>query len=76
MIKPEQYVNLGKIIQVIEQSGFRITNLRMLKLSGQETQEFFSNTGMQFIGQDVIQFVSSDMVVGMELVRENAISVM
>jgi nucleoside diphosphate kinase len=46
MIKPEQYVNLGKIIQVIEQSGFRITNLRMLKLSGQETQEFFSNTGM------------------------------
>jgi nucleoside diphosphate kinase len=48
----------------------------MLKLSGQETQEFFTNTGMQFIGQDVIQFISSDMVVGMELVRENAISVL
>jgi nucleoside-diphosphate kinase len=76
MIKPEQYVNIGKIIQVIEQSGFRISNLRMLKLSPHETQEFFTNSGMKFIGQDVIQYVSSDMVVGMELVRENAIGVL
>jgi nucleoside-diphosphate kinase len=46
MIKPEQYVNIGKIVQVIEQSGFRITNLRMLKLSGYESHEFFQNSGM------------------------------
>ena len=54
MIKPEQYVNIGKIIQVIEQSGFKISNLRMLKLSPYEAQEFYTQTGMQFIGQDVI----------------------
>ena len=36
MIKPEQYVNIGKILQVIEQSGFKLTNLRMLKLNAQE----------------------------------------
>jgi len=28
------------------------------------------------LGQDLVQFISSDMVVGMELVRENAISIM
>ena len=77
MIKPDQYVNMGKIIQVIEQSGFRITNLRMLKLSTPEVQEFYAGSkGAQFLGPDLTQYISSDMVIGMELVRENAVTVL
>ena len=76
MIKPDQYVNMGKILQVIEQSNFRISNLRMLRLSPEETHQFYSQSRGVQPSQDMVQFISSDMVLGMELVRESAISVM
>ena len=56
MIKPDQYVNMGKIVQVVEQSGFRISNLRMLRLSTEETQQFYSQSrgaNVQ-LGQDMV----------------------
>jgi nucleoside diphosphate kinase len=58
----------------VEQSGFRISNLRMLKLSPAEVQEFYAKG--RYLGQDLVQYMSSDMVIGMELVRESAISVL
>jgi len=33
MIKPDAYTQSGKIIQVIENAGFKIANMKMLKLS-------------------------------------------
>jgi nucleoside diphosphate kinase len=33
MIKPDAYLNIGKIITDIENSGFVISNLRMTKMT-------------------------------------------
>eukprot|EP00347_Sterkiella_histriomuscorum_P013690 403363739 len=76
MIKPDSYTNIGKIIQIIEQGGFKISNLRMLKLSQSDTLELYADKKNNPFIQDLVNFISSDMVVGLELVRESAISVL
>jgi nucleoside diphosphate kinase len=61
---------------MIEQNGFKLSNLRMLRLNQSETMELYSDKQQNPFIQDLITFVSSDIVVGLELVRENAISVL
>lgn len=33
MIKPDGYMNIGKIIDIVESSGFTLGNLKMAKLT-------------------------------------------
>jgi nucleoside diphosphate kinase len=42
LIKPDAYAYLGKIINMIEEEGFTINNVKMVKLSEQEAQRFYS----------------------------------
>lgn len=48
----------------------------MLRLSQPETLELYSDKKSNPFIQDLISFISSDMVVGLEIVRENAISIL
>lgn len=38
MIKPDSYLNIGKILYMIEKEGFSITNIRMTKMGTREAQ--------------------------------------
>lgn len=42
MIKPDCYKNIGKIVTAIEQSGFVISNIKMSKMSIQDSQQFYA----------------------------------
>ncbi len=42
MIKPDCYMNIGKIINMIEESGLTITNIKMAKLTEQDAQLFYA----------------------------------
>lgn len=33
LIKPDAYINIGKIIDMIEQTGFKISNIKMARLT-------------------------------------------
>jgi nucleoside diphosphate kinase len=35
MIKPDAYLNIGKILNIIEENGFTIGNIKMAKLTKQ-----------------------------------------
>ena len=65
---------MGKIVQILEQSGFRISNLKMVKMNQNEAMDFYHDKSNNPFIQDLVSFVSSDVTVGIELVRENAIS--
>jgi len=41
LLKPDAYTNSGKIIDIIEKSGFKVGNLRMLKLNEKEIYQLF-----------------------------------
>lgn len=42
MIKPDSYMNIGKIINSIEEAGFTIGNLKMAKMTRQEAELFYA----------------------------------
>jgi hypothetical protein len=43
LIKPDAYIHTGKIIEMIEQSGFKISNIRMCRLQPQEATELLGD---------------------------------
>lgn len=42
MIKPDCYKNIGKIVALIEKSGFVIANIKMARMTLRDSQEFYA----------------------------------
>ncbi|EGR31510.1 nucleoside diphosphate kinase 7, putative [Ichthyophthirius multifiliis] len=75
MIKPDAYNHLGKIISKIEESSLLIANMKMTKFSIQDAQEFYAEHKGKPFYETLTNFMSSDFIVGFELVGENAIKI-
>ena len=73
LIKPDAYLNIGKIIDCIYQNGFSITRLKLCKMSIDDASLFYNNVQNSPSFQTMINFISSDYVVGIDLVKKNAI---
>ena len=43
LIKPDAYIHVGKMIDMIEQAGFKISNLKMTRLQAQEAQDLLND---------------------------------
>lgn len=43
MVKPEAMSQLGDVLSEVQRNGFRITNLRMTKLSRQDVAQLYSS---------------------------------
>lgn len=65
LILPSAYMGIGKIIDFINANGFQISKVKMNKLSLEEAKHFKTLNPSE---------VSSDLVVGLELVKENAVA--
>lgn len=74
MIKPDAYMNIGKIIDmVINEGGFSITKLKMAKMRYEDAAEFYGEHKGKPFYDNLINFMTSDVIVGMELVKREAI---
>ncbi len=74
MIKPCSYMNIGKIIDYIyNTAGFTISKLKMTKLLPSDAEEFYAEHKGKNFYEGLVNFVTSDLVVGLELVKKNAI---
>lgn len=73
LIKPDAYTHLGSIISLVLGSGFKITRLKMLRLTPAQAQALYSDHQSQPYFSDLIAFLTSDVVTGLELVGENAV---
>jgi nucleoside-diphosphate kinase len=73
MIKPDSYMNIGKIIDHVLESGFTISKMKMAKLSKQIAEEFYAEHKGKNFYDSLISFMTSDVIVGMELINKNAI---
>lgn len=75
MIKPDAVAaqNSGKIIDMIESSGFTILEMRKMKLSKNKAEEFYAvHKERPFFGE-LVSFVTSGPVIVLALERENAV---
>lgn len=73
MIKPDAYTNIGKIIDAIYLNGFKIAKLKMSRFTPASASVFYGEHKGKPFYPNLQQFICSDVVVGMELVAENAI---
>lgn len=74
MIKPDAYGKMGKIIDSVFQNGFKINKLKMSRFNQNSVSQFYKeHIGKPFYG-DLSSFMTSDVVIGMELVADNAVS--
>ena len=75
MVKPDCYTQTGKIIDAIYKNGFTISKLKMSKFNqAQQSDEFYAEHRGKPFFSDLCNYMASDVVTGMELVNENAIS--
>ena len=65
MIKPDSYLNIGRIINCVEEAGFTIGNLKMAKMSRQEAELFYSEHKGKPFFDALVDHMSSDLVVGL-----------
>src|SRR5690606_18730641 len=76
MIKPDALAsgNAGKILAHIEQNGFAIRALRMVRLSRAEAEAFYAvHRGRPFYGE-LVEFMSSGAAVAMALEASDAVA--
>ena len=73
MIKPDAYLNIGNIISQIYQAGFKINRIKMSRFDEDTAGVFYGEHKGKHFYQNLVDFVTSDVCVGMELIRENAI---
>ena len=76
IIKPDAVKKkaVGKIIQRIEEEGFKISGLKMLHLTKEEAQGFYTVHKDKPFYDPLTDFMSSGEILVMVLERENAIS--
>ena len=76
MIKPDAVKagNIGNILQMINEAGFRIVALKYLKISTQQAEKFYEvHAARPFYGE-LTGFMSSGPIVAAILEKENAVA--
>lgn len=63
----------GKILARLEQSGFRVKGLKMIRITPERARKFYAvHEGKPFLAE-LVQFMSSGPIVPVALEKENAI---
>ena len=64
----------GKILARVEQSGFKLRGLKLMRISGERAREFYAvHEGKPFL-DELVEFMSSGPVLALALEKENAIA--
>jgi len=76
MIKPDAVAsgNIGAIIKMIEEAGFRIVAMKMTKLSQERAGQFYEVHKERPFYKDLTTYMSSGHIVPMILEKSNAVA--
>ena len=73
MVKPDAIQHLGQIVDSIEKAGFQGSLMKMTHFSRNDSDNFYFEHKVKTFFENLIQFMNTGSVVGMELVAENSI---
>jgi len=74
MIKPDAYLSIGKIIDMIYSNGFSLSKIKMIKFTKENAQEFYKEHQGKIFYENLCGFMSSDYIVGLEIVGNDIIN--
>ena len=73
MVKPDAYMNMGKVFDAIYKNGFKINRLKMCRFNATSVAAFYKeHVGAEY-WNNLSGHMVSDVSIGMELVAENAV---
>lgn len=75
MIKPDATSRnlIGRILAMVEENGFKIVAIRNKHFSREEAERFYEVHRDKPFFNDLVDYITSGMVVGVMLERENAV---
>jgi len=75
MVKPEAVKknNIGPILKMINEAGFRIVAIKMTRLNKQQAEAFYAVHRGKGFYDDLIDFMSSGPIIAAILEKENAV---
>ena len=73
MIKPDCYAQMGDIITATQASGLMINKLKMSRFNQKTSATFYGEHREKPFFPTLQSFITSDVVIGMELVGEGAV---
>ena len=75
MIKPDAVAagKAGEILAMIEQAGFRIVNLRMIRMTEEQARGFYAVHREKPFFAGLVKFITEGPVIALALEREDAI---
>lgn len=74
IVKPSAYNHLGKIIDAVNKSGAVISKMQMAKLTKSDAETFYADRKGTPGFQELVNFMTSDVIVVMELVGNEVIA--
>src|SRR5215470_15328430 len=76
IIKPDAVAaqHAGEIISAIEQAGFRVLAMKMLRLTPVQAEGFYHVHKEKFFFDSLVKFMTEGPIIPMALERENAIA--
>ena len=76
MIKPEavQANNIGAILKMIEENGFRIVAMKKVQLSAERAGQFYEVHKERPFYSELVEYMSSGPIVAAILEKENAVA--
>ena len=76
IIKPDAVAggHVGEIVTALEQAGFRILAMRMVRLTREQAEGFYQVHRGKFFFDSLVKFMTEGPVVPMALEREDAIA--
>merc|ERR1719352_2256002 len=72
LVKPDAYPHLGKIIAEVYKMNFIIAQMRMVKMTKADAEEFFAAEKGQPYFADLVAHMTSDVVTALEVVGKSA----
>merc|ERR1711907_356546 len=73
IVMPDAYAHLGKILDAAASIGLVIGEMRMLKMTREQAEEFYEPLRGNQLFSRAVQFLCSDAVTAIELVGENSV---
>ncbi len=75
IIKPDavKAKKIGRIIEMVEDAGFQIVDIKMLRWTKEEASEFYAVHREKPFFDGLVEFMTSGAIVALLLERENAI---
>ncbi|KAB7499305.1 Nucleoside diphosphate kinase 7 [Armadillidium nasatum] len=74
MVKPDAVSKVGEIVTFIQDSGFEITQMKMVKLDQEQAKIFYEEHLGRSFYRDLVEYIASGPVVAMELVGNDSIA--